>query len=94
MPNISRQWKKLDKETTKAELAQKFDTENFFNTEVQFANVKPAEQFWARDKLWVKTLPRVLEGGIFTNAININTPFVSDFTGTDRVLIHTIPEDE
>jgi len=68
--------------------------ETYFNTLVQFANVELAEQFWARDKLWVKTMPRVLEGGIFTNAVNINTPFVSDFTGTERVLIHTIPEDE
>ncbi len=68
-------------------------TEDYFNTEIQFANVALAEQFWANDKWYVKTLPRVLEGGIFTNAVNINTPFVADFVGTDKVLIHTIPED-
>jgi hypothetical protein len=68
--------------------------DDYFNTEIQFANVKEAEYFWADNKWWVKTLARTLEGGIYTNAININTPFVGMFMGTDKVLIHTIPEDE
>ena len=68
--------------------------ETFFNTVVEFGSVRLAEQFWAEDKLWVRTVARVLEGGIYTNAVNINTPFVGFFTGTDKVLIHTIPEDE
>lgn len=68
--------------------------DDYFNTEVEFGTVKPAEQFWFDGKWYVKTLPRVLEGGIFTNAVQINTPFVADFVGTDLVLIHTIPEDK
>ena len=78
----------LDKHTVET------NEDDFFNTEVEFGGVEPAEQFWVNDKWYVKTMPRVLEGGIFTNAVQINTPFVADFMGTDKVLIHKIPEDE
>ncbi len=73
--------------------------EDFYNTTIQFADVRLGELFLADNRVWVKTAARILEGGIFVNCRtpppyrDTNPLRQYDYMGTDKVRINTLKGD-